>query len=44
MAMAMLAAGWLYNRYDGAAFFAMAGLTLAGGLLLMALRAKPQPL
>lgn len=43
MAMAMLAAGWLYGRYEGTAFFAMAGLTLLGGILLIGLRASPTP-
>lgn len=43
MAMAMLAAGWLYNRYDSAAFLAMAGLALVGGLILIGLRAAPKP-
>lgn len=43
MALAMLASGWLYNRYEGTAFFAMAGLTLVGGLILIGLRPSPNP-
>lgn len=35
MAIAMLTAGWLFERYGGAAFYAMIALSLAGGLMLL---------
>ena len=35
MAFAMLASGWLYELYAGAAFFAMTGMSVAGILLLI---------
>jgi PPP family 3-phenylpropionic acid transporter len=38
MAFAMLASGWLYELYAGAAFFAMAGMSIAGILLLIPIR------
>lgn len=38
MAFAMLASGWLYELYAGAAFFAMAVMSVAGVLLLFSLR------
>ncbi len=38
MAFAMLASGWLYELYAGAAFFAMAGMSIAGVLLLFSVR------
>jgi PPP family 3-phenylpropionic acid transporter len=41
MAAAMMAAGWLYDRYEGTAFFAMAALALVGGLMLTGLRVRP---
>ena len=37
MAAAMLVSGWLYARFGGLAFFAMAGISLAGGLAIVAL-------
>ena len=37
MAFAMLASGWLYDLYGGAAFFAMAAMSLAGILILIPL-------
>jgi PPP family 3-phenylpropionic acid transporter len=35
MAFAMLASGWLYQLYAGKAFFAMAGMSMTGILLLV---------
>jgi len=37
MAAAMLVSGWLYAGFGGLAFFAMAGVSLAGGLAIVAL-------
>ncbi|NKB19604.1 MAG: MFS transporter [Alphaproteobacteria bacterium] len=38
MAFAMLASGWLYELYAGAAFFAMAAMSIGGILLLIPVR------
>jgi PPP family 3-phenylpropionic acid transporter len=37
MAAAMAGSGWLYARFGGSAFFAMAGISLAAGLAIPAL-------
>ena len=37
MAAAMLVSGWLYAGFGGLAFFAMTGISLAGGLAIVAL-------
>ncbi|MDA1323584.1 MAG: 3-phenylpropionate MFS transporter [Proteobacteria bacterium] len=37
MATAMVASGWLYGHFGGTAFFAMAVISAAGGLLALAL-------
>ena len=40
MAASMLASGWLYGHFGGSAFFAMAVLSVAGGLLAVPLWVK----
>ena len=34
MAFAMLGSGWLYEKFDGIAFFSMAGMAFLGILVL----------
>ncbi|MDX1711362.1 MAG: MFS transporter, partial [Rhodovibrionaceae bacterium] len=40
MGLSMLASGWLFERYDALAFFAMAAMSLAGGLLAWSVSAR----
>jgi hypothetical protein len=40
MAASMLASGWLYGHFGGSAFFAMAVISVAGGLLAVPLWVK----
>jgi PPP family 3-phenylpropionic acid transporter len=40
MAASMLASGWLYGHFGGSAFFAMAAISVAGGLLAAPLWVK----
>jgi PPP family 3-phenylpropionic acid transporter len=44
MAASMLASGWLYGQFGGNAFFAMAVISVAGGLLAAPLWVKDRPM
>jgi PPP family 3-phenylpropionic acid transporter len=44
MALSMLASGWLFEAFHGAAFLAMAAVSAAGGLIAFALRRPARPI